>query len=90
MNTMQSIKMGIQNFYLVLGLHLSLDNHRIMNILIGLSVTMISVFLIILLYPCCSTKKSKSREQVRESHLNIVRNQDWRNTGMFLIYKRIL
>ncbi|XP_013209970.1 killer cell immunoglobulin-like receptor 3DL1 [Microtus ochrogaster] len=39
------------------------DNHRTMNILIGLSVTMMSVFLTILLYSCCSAKKSKSQEQ---------------------------
>ncbi|KAL6086809.1 hypothetical protein STEG23_038381, partial [Scotinomys teguina] len=34
------------------------DNHRNVNILIGLSVTMILVFLIILLYSCCSVKKT--------------------------------
>nr|XP_048282913.1 immunoglobulin superfamily member 1-like [Myodes glareolus] len=57
------------------------NNHRILNILIGLSVTMLSVFLIILLYSCCSAKKSKSQEQASECHLNIVRNQDWRKTA---------
>ncbi|KAH0507450.1 Natural cytotoxicity triggering receptor 1 [Microtus ochrogaster] len=41
------------------------DNHRTMNILIGLSVTMMSVFLTILLYSCCSAKKSKSQEQAQ-------------------------
>ncbi|XP_059109637.1 killer cell immunoglobulin-like receptor 3DL1 [Peromyscus eremicus] len=34
------------------------DNHRNLHILIGLSVTMILVFLIILLYSCCSAKKT--------------------------------
>ncbi|XP_049989195.1 killer cell immunoglobulin-like receptor 3DL1 [Alexandromys fortis] len=57
------------------------NNHRIMNILIGLSVIMMSVFLIILLYSCCSAKKSKSQEQARKCHLSIVRNQDWKNTA---------
>lgn len=58
-----------------------INNHRIMNILIGLSVTMMSVFLIILLYSCCSAKKSKSQEQARKCHLSSVRNQDWKNTA---------
>ncbi|XP_052616330.1 killer cell immunoglobulin-like receptor 3DL1 [Peromyscus californicus insignis] len=39
------------------------NNHRNMHILIGLSVTMILVFLIILLYSCYLAKKSKSQEQ---------------------------
>ncbi|XP_076419696.1 killer cell immunoglobulin-like receptor 3DL1 [Peromyscus maniculatus bairdii] len=34
------------------------DNHRNLHILIGLSVTMILVFLIILFYSCCSAKKT--------------------------------
>lgn len=75
-------KNGDPKFYLLLGLHLPLDNHRIMNILIGLSVIMMSVFLIILLYSCCSAKKSKSQEQACKCHLSSVRNQNWKNTGM--------
>lgn len=54
-------KNGDPKFYLFLGLHLLLDNHRIMNILIGLSVTMMSVFLIILPLFFLLGQKSKSQ-----------------------------
>ncbi|XP_036055845.1 killer cell immunoglobulin-like receptor 3DL1 [Onychomys torridus] len=54
-------------------------NHRNMYILIGLSVTTILVFLIFLLYSCCSAEKSKSQEQASECRLSSVRKQDQRN-----------
>ncbi|XP_041510432.1 killer cell immunoglobulin-like receptor 3DL1 [Microtus oregoni] len=57
------------------------NNHRIMNMLIGLSVTMILVFSVILLYSCCSTKRSKSQNKDNECHLNSVRKQNQRNTA---------
>ncbi|XP_036055794.1 killer cell immunoglobulin-like receptor 3DL1 [Onychomys torridus] len=47
--------------------HFKTNNHRNMYFLIGLSVTMILVFSIILLYSCYLDKKSKSREQASES-----------------------
>uniref|UniRef100_A0A8C8UG38 Ig-like domain-containing protein n=1 Tax=Peromyscus maniculatus bairdii TaxID=230844 RepID=A0A8C8UG38_PERMB len=69
--------------YLLLGSHLPPDNRRNLHMLIGLSVTKILVFLIILIYSCCSAKKSKSQEQASESHLTPVRKQDQRSRGMF-------
>uniref|UniRef100_A0A8C8W2B2 Ig-like domain-containing protein n=1 Tax=Peromyscus maniculatus bairdii TaxID=230844 RepID=A0A8C8W2B2_PERMB len=60
-----------------------LYNRRNLHMLIGLSVTMILVFLIILIYSCCSAKKSKSQEQASESHLTTVRKQVQRSRGMF-------
>uniref|UniRef100_A0A8C8W2L2 Ig-like domain-containing protein n=1 Tax=Peromyscus maniculatus bairdii TaxID=230844 RepID=A0A8C8W2L2_PERMB len=56
--------------YLLLGSHLPPDNLRNLHILIGLSVTMILAFLIILLYSWCSAKKSKSLDQASECHLS--------------------
>ncbi|KAL6086810.1 hypothetical protein STEG23_038382, partial [Scotinomys teguina] len=58
------------------------NNHKNMHILIGLSVTMILVFLIILLYFSCLAKKSKSQKQASECQLSIVRNKDWRHTAI--------
>ncbi|XP_075843750.1 killer cell immunoglobulin-like receptor 3DL1 [Microtus pennsylvanicus] len=57
------------------------NNHRIMHMLIGLSVTMILVFSVILLYACCSTKRSKSQNKANECHLSSVRKQNQRNTA---------
>ncbi|XP_059109710.1 killer cell immunoglobulin-like receptor 3DL1 [Peromyscus eremicus] len=59
------------------------DNHRNLNTLIGLSVTMILVVLIIILRCyCCSGIKRKSQEQASECPLSSVRNQDQRNTAI--------
>ncbi|XP_037057557.1 killer cell immunoglobulin-like receptor 3DL1 isoform X2 [Peromyscus leucopus] len=58
------------------------ENHRNLHMLIGLSVTMILAFLIILLYSWCSAKKSKSQEQASECHLSSVRKQDQRNRAI--------
>ncbi|XP_051063082.1 killer cell immunoglobulin-like receptor 3DL1 [Phodopus roborovskii] len=57
------------------------DNHKNQNVVIGLSVAMIPVFLIVLLCSCFSAKKSKSREQASERHLHSVRMQDRRNSA---------
>ncbi|XP_076419902.1 killer cell immunoglobulin-like receptor 3DL1 [Peromyscus maniculatus bairdii] len=54
------------------------NNHRNLHILIGLSVTMIHVFLIILLYSCYSAKKSKSQEKASESIMD--QDSDMRTT----------
>uniref|UniRef100_A0A8C8UDS9 Ig-like domain-containing protein n=1 Tax=Peromyscus maniculatus bairdii TaxID=230844 RepID=A0A8C8UDS9_PERMB len=71
-------------YILVTGKRTSYIPHILnLHMLIGLSVTKILVFLIILIYSCCSAKKSKSQEQASESHLTPVRKQDQRSRGMF-------
>ncbi|XP_076419191.1 killer cell immunoglobulin-like receptor 3DL1 [Peromyscus maniculatus bairdii] len=62
------------------------DNLRNLHILIGLSVTMILAFLIILLYSWCSAKKSKSLDQASELRATLNRQDPEREEVQEVTY----
>ncbi|XP_076420075.1 killer cell immunoglobulin-like receptor 3DL1 [Peromyscus maniculatus bairdii] len=62
------------------------ENHRNLHILIGLSVTMIIVFLIILLYSWCSAKKSQSLDQASELRATLNRQDPEREEVQEVTY----